>query len=68
MTFGEKVKAVRYKLFLSQKAMANKLGVYFTTVNRWERGHNEPNFEAMAAFDKLCKENGIVFDENGIKE
>lgn len=68
MTFGEKVKAVRYKLFLNQNAMAVRLGVSYSTVNRWERGHFEPNFKAMAAFDKFCKDNEIVFDENGIKE
>jgi len=68
MTFGEKVKTVRYKLFLSQMAIADKLNVSYTTVNRWERGHYEPNFRAMAAFDKLCKEHGITFNENGIKE
>lgn len=63
MTFGEKVKTARYKLFLSQQAMAEKLGVNFSTVNRWERGRSEPNFKAQAAFDRLCKENGIIFTE-----
>lgn len=62
MTFGEKVKAVRHKLFLSQQAMAAKLNVAFTTVNRWERGRTEPNFKAQADFDKLCKDNNIKFE------
>lgn len=64
MTFGEKVKVVRYKLFLSQQAMAELLSVSFSTVNRWERGHSKPNFRAQAEFDKLCKEQNIVFSEN----
>lgn len=64
MTFGEKVKKARYKLFLSQHAMAERLNVSFSTVNRWERGHSEPNFKAQAEFDKLCKENNISFTEN----
>ena len=68
MTFGEKVKAARYKLFLSQQAMADKLNVSFSTVNRWERGHAEPNFKAQAEFDDLCKKHGIAFDEKGIRE
>lgn len=63
MTFGEKVKAARYKLFLSQQAMAERLNVSFSTVNRWERGRSEPNFKAQAEFDKLCKENNIAFME-----
>jgi len=48
MTFGEKVKAVRKKLFKSQGDMGNELGVSFSTVNRWERGHYNPNFKAQA--------------------
>lgn len=68
MTFGEKVKAVRYKLFLSQHAMAEKLNVNYTTVCRWECGRYKPNFKAMAAFDKVCKEYRLIFDENGLKE
>lgn len=68
MTFGEKVKAVRYKLDMTQMAFAEKLKVSYTTVCRWERGHNKPTFKAQALIDKLCKEHGIVFDEKGIKE
>lgn len=63
MTFGEKIKAARLKLFLSQQAMAEALGVNFSTLNRWERGHAKPNYKAQAAFDKLCKDNGIKFEE-----
>lgn len=63
MTFGEKVKALRYKLYMSQTEFAEKLNVNFTTVNRWERGRNKPTFKAQAAIDKLCKEHGIVFDD-----
>jgi transcriptional regulator with XRE-family HTH domain len=62
--FGEKVKAVCYKLFLNQEDMARELGVSFSTVNRWERGHhNKPVFKAQAAFDKLCKKHGIILEE-----
>ena len=63
MTFGDKVKAVRHKLFMSQEDMGEELGVSFSTVNRWERGHFNPNFKAQAAFDRLCKQHGIKFDE-----
>lgn len=68
MTFGEKVKAVRYKLFLSQEVFAKVMGVAFSTINRWENGHRKPNFKAQSAFDKLCKDNRITFDEKGTKE
>ena len=59
MTFGEKVKALRYKLYLNQTEFAEMLNVNFTTVNRWERGHNKPAFKAQAAIDKLCKKHDI---------
>lgn len=68
MTFGEKIKAVRNKLFLSQQDFAKELGVDFTTVNRWENGHHKPNYKMLNLFDKFCKERGIVFTEKGIKE
>lgn len=64
MTFGEKVKAARLKLFMSQEDMAKALGVAFSTINRWERGHHtNPTFKAQANFDKLCKEHQIKFEE-----
>ena len=66
MTFGEKIKLVRYKLYLSQEDIARKIGMAFSTVNRWERGHALPSFKAQAKFDKFCKDNGILFNDNGI--
>lgn len=65
MTFGEKVKAVRLKLHMSQETIARELNVSFSTVNRWESGRCQPNFAALADFDKLCKTNKIVFDDKG---
>ncbi len=59
MAFGEKVKVVRLKLFLSQAKFAKELGVSFATVNRWERGICEPNYEAQKAFAEFCKKNEI---------
>ena len=64
MTFGEKIKIARLKLFLSQEDMAKELGVAFSTVNRWERGHhNKPTFKAQADFDKLCRKHNIDFKD-----
>jgi transcriptional regulator with XRE-family HTH domain len=36
---GDEVFAIRKKLGLSQTALAERLGVVFATVNRWENGH-----------------------------
>lgn len=64
MTFSEQVKSVRAKLLLSQEQLAEKLGVSFVTVSRWESKGIEPSFLTKARFDKFCEENGIVFDSN----
>ena len=61
MSFADKVKEVRKKLNLSQEKLAVKLGVSFSTVNRWEKGHSLPSYMAQSQFESLCKENGIVF-------
>ena len=61
MTFAEKVKDVRGKLYLTQKQLAEQLGVSFATVNRWESQGIEPKFLVKRKFDDFCKENNIVF-------
>lgn len=62
MEFGEKVKYVRKKLYLSQDMMAKQLGVAFATVNRWESGKCNPNYAAQKAFAEFCKANGFDVD------
>jgi len=59
MTFPEKCKYVREKLFLSQQAFAKELGVAFATVNRWEKGICLPNYKAKKAFHEFCMKNNI---------
>lgn len=62
MTFSEKIKEARRQLGLSQEKFAAKIGVSFSTINRWEKGHFLPSYLAQAQFETFCKENGIVFD------
>ena len=64
MTFGEKVKEARKILGLSQEKFAAKMGVSFSTINRWEKGSFNPSYLAQARFDTFCKENGIVFEND----
>jgi len=63
MTFGEKVKTVRLKLFMSQQVFAKELKVSFATVNRWETGHNAPSLSAQKRFHEFCLAYKIVLDE-----
>lgn len=54
MTFGERVKTVRKDLDLTQKELADALGVSFATVNRWENGQVNPSVLAQRAFKDFC--------------
>lgn len=63
MTFGEKVLELRMRLQLTQKQLADVLGISYTTVNRWEMGHYEATKLIRRRFDDLCKKNGITFDD-----
>ena len=62
MEFGQKVKIVRKRMFLSQEAMAKELGVAFATVNRWEAGRCKPNYAAQKAFAEFCQAHFIDVD------
>jgi DNA-binding XRE family transcriptional regulator len=63
MTFPEKLKYVREKVFLSQTDLAKELGVAFATVNRWETGKCKPNIKAKKALHDFCKKNNLIIDD-----
>lgn len=63
MTFADKVKHVRKKLYLSQEALAQQVGVSYATINRWENEHGLPNLVMEAKFDDFCIDKGITFEE-----
>lgn len=54
---------LRIKLNLSQSALAELLGVSFTSVNRWENGKYEPTKLVKKKIELLCKENDIQLEE-----
>lgn len=57
------IKSIRSKLNLSQADLAEKLGVSFATVNRWEKEHCEPSQIALKAIKRLCSHNSIDFSQ-----
>ena len=63
MKSSEQIKEIRSRLNLSQSELAEKLGVSFATVNRWEKGHCEPSQIAVNAIKNLCAENNIDFSQ-----
>ncbi len=67
MEFSQKVLLLRKKLNLSQEKLAVRLGVSFSTVNRWEKGHSLPSYLAQTQFETLCKECNITFPENNLE-
>ncbi|HQA19751.1 MAG TPA: helix-turn-helix transcriptional regulator [Bacilli bacterium] len=58
------IRRLRAKLNISQTELAAMLGVSFTSVNRWEKGHHEPTVIAKEKLKQLFKENGILMEGN----
>ena len=65
MTFADKVKYVRMKLYLSQAQLAKEIGVSFATVNRWESKGYEPQLASVGRFNDFYEKHGITFEEKG---
>jgi type I restriction enzyme M protein len=53
------LRSIRSKLNLTQEQLADRLGVSFTTVNRWEGGSNTPQKAALQVIEELSNEAGI---------
>lgn len=53
---GIKIKEVRRKLRLTQETLAQRLGVSFTSVNRWENGQTKPSKLAIHQLELLFLE------------
>lgn len=54
--YPEQIKSLRAKLGLTQVALAERLGVSFPTVNRWENGKSKPSPLSWQALLELSKE------------
>ena len=59
MEYQRLVIELRKKLILSQEELADLLGVSFSSVNRWEKGHHEPTIKVKRKIIELCKQNNI---------
>ena len=51
------IKDIRSRLWLSQTGRAEKLGVSFVTVNRWEKGRCEPSQITLIAIKRMRAHN-----------
>ena len=61
MNFPEEIKRIRQRSFLTQQDFAKRIGVAFSTVNRWESGRAKPNLKAMKSINAFCLENDIPY-------
>jgi type I restriction enzyme M protein len=58
-TLATVLRAVRARLSLTQEQLAERLGVSFTTVNRWEGGDTKPQRAAQEAIMVLARDSGV---------
>ena len=62
------LQAIRSRLDLTQEQLAERLGVSFATVNRWEGGVTKPQRAARTAIAALAAEAGIDATEPAVDE
>jgi len=55
----EWIKKIRLGLGWTQERLAREIGVCFSTVNRWERGHSAPSPLAAKNLKKLSIHQGM---------
>lgn len=61
MDFSDEIRNIRQSCLLSQEAFAKELNVSFSTVNRWETGKTNPNYEIMSKLALFCKKKNLDF-------
>ena len=60
MDYPKLLKEYREKMFLSQEDLAQKLGISYVTVNRWENGKFEPTIKMKKKLNFMFKKAGII--------
>lgn len=63
MDYSTLLKDIREKLLLTQTELAEKLGVSFASVNRWENSRTEPTIKAKRKIRELCLKNKIEMEK-----
>ena len=53
MKIGQVIRKYRIEVGLTQKEMANRLGVTTPAVNKWEKGSSNPDIELLAPIARL---------------
>ncbi|MBQ7243136.1 MAG: helix-turn-helix transcriptional regulator [Bacilli bacterium] len=63
MNYADAIKEYRRKALITQEELADKLGVSFATVNRWEMGHHVPTMKMKRKLRPLLLKKGIKVDD-----
>ena len=63
MNYAEAIRLLRKRMLLTQTELAQKVGVAFISINRWENGHCEPTMKVKRKLAPLFKEYGIEVEE-----
>lgn len=61
MRLSEEITLIRKKGFCTQIEFAERIGVSYSTVNRWETGKMNPNVSAMKRLKVYCEALNIEF-------
>lgn len=59
MTSAKAIAVLREKLGISQRELAERLGVTITQVSRYENGHSEPSRQVLKKLEQLAQGAGI---------
>lgn len=62
MSLPDEIILIRKRGFYTQIEFAERIGVSFSTVNRWETGKMSPNVSTMKRLKTYCDELNIEFD------
>lgn len=68
MNLGENIKKARKAAGVTQKQLAERMGVYQKDVSRWENGEHAPSIELLAGICKALKVSADKLLETGIKD
>lgn len=68
MSVSFSIKRLRKSLLLSQNDFAERIGVSYSAVNRWENEKAVPNYKALKKIEQFCRDNSIDFNLNNFME
>lgn len=57
------IKKVRHTALLTQTEFARELGVFLTTIQKWEQGQRNPSFKHQRKILEFCKKHEIDIEK-----